>query len=162
MRRLLLLALVSVSSLANETPIVGLVQSKCIINTDTAGVYGNPTASKLSTSRADGGVQPIIRYDVSVAGAYKASITTPNSFSSSPSLNDTLSWSGSTAVKEISATPMADYESNKVIFNNTTEYNLHTAGTTWFEVSSIVEYGYGKAFPGGTYRSIITAECIAQ
>jgi hypothetical protein len=139
-----------------------MVQSKCIINTDIAGVYGNPTASKLSTARADGGIMPIIRYDVSLADAYEAKITTPTSFSSSPSLNDTLTWTGSTSVKEMSDAAMADYETNKVEYNDTTEYSLHTAGTTWFEVSSTVEYGYDKALPGGTYRAVVLAECIAK
>jgi hypothetical protein len=145
-----------------DSVIIGNVQSKCVINTDIAGVYGNPTASKLSTARADGGIMPIIRYDVSLADAYKATITTPTSFSSSPSLNDTLDWSGSVTVKEVSETAMADYETNKVVYDSTTEYSLHTAGTTWFEVSSAVEYGYGKALPGGTYRAVVLAECIAK
>jgi len=29
-------------------------------------------------------------------------------------------------------------------------------------VSSVAEYGYGKAFPAGDYTALITAECIAQ
>ena len=37
------------------------VESKCIITTDTEGVYGNSTASNLSTDAADGGVEPVIR-----------------------------------------------------------------------------------------------------
>lgn len=147
---------------AEDSVITGTVQSKCTINTDVAGVYGNPTASKLSTARADGGIQPIIRYDVSLADAYTARIVTPTDFSTSPSLNDTLAWTGSVTVKEVSETAMADYETNKVVYNETTEYDLHTAGTTWFQVSSEVEYGYGKAFPGGIYRSVVVAECIAK
>lgn len=163
MRKLLLVALCAAQPvLAEDSVITGTVQSKCVINTDVAGVYGNPTASKLSTARADGGIQPVIRFDVSLADAYKATITTPTAFSSSPSLTDSLAWSGSTAVKEVSDAAMADYETNKVVYNETTEYSLHTAGTTWFEVSSAVEYGYGKAFPGGTYRSVVVAECIAK
>ena len=163
MYKSLLLALcIAHPALAAESVITGTVQSKCVINTDTTGVYGNPTASKLSTARADGGIQPVIRYDVSLADAYKATITTPTSFSSSPSLDDTLQWTGSTTVKEVSETAMADYETNKVVYNETTEYSLHTAGTTWFEISSAVEYGYGKALPSGTYRAVVVAECIAK
>lgn len=154
--------LFATQAMAVESVITGTVESKCVINTDTAGVYGNPTADKLSTARGDGGIAPIIRYDVSLADAYNATITTPTSFSSSPSLNDTLNWTGSTTVKEVSDAAMADYEANKVEFDQTTEYSLHTAGTTWFEVSSTVEYGYGKSFPGGTYRAVVIAECIAK
>ena len=158
----IVLPLLAFSAQAADVTITGSVQSKCVINTDVAGVYGNPTASKLSTARADGGVQPIVRYDVSLADAYTATITTPTTFSSSPSLNDTLTWMGSTTVKEMSDAAMSDYETNKVVYDNTTEYSLHTAGTTWFEISSAVEYGYGKALPGGTYRAVVLAECIAK
>jgi len=77
---------------AAEVPIEGVVQSRCLINTDVAGVYGNPTADKLSTAAADGGVQPVIRYDITLADAYKAKITTPTDFSTSPTLNDTVTW----------------------------------------------------------------------
>ena len=57
---------------------------------------------------------------------------------------------------------MADDETNVVFYDYTTEYDLHTAGTTWFSVSSLAEYGYGKAYPAGEYRAIVTAECIAN
>jgi hypothetical protein len=39
---------------------------------------------------------------------------------------------------------------------------LTIAGSVWFDVSSVAEYGYGKAFPSGNYTALITAECIAQ
>lgn len=159
---LLMAVLMTYGALAAEVPIVGKVQSKCVINTDIPGVYGNPTADKLSTARADGGIQPIVRYDVSLAGAYTARITTPTSFSSSPSLNDVVNWRGSTSVKEVSDAAMADYDTNKVIFDSSTEFDMHTAGSTWFQVDSTAEYGYGKAFPGGTYRAVVLAECIAK
>jgi hypothetical protein len=161
-KQMLLALCIANPALAAESVITGMVESKCVINTDVSGVYGNPTASKLSTARADGGIQPIIRYDVSLADAYNAKITTPTSFSSGPSLNDTLSWSGSATVKEVSDAAMSDYETNKVVYDSTTEYSLHTAGTTWFEVSSTVEYGYNKPLPGGVYRSVVIAECIAK
>jgi hypothetical protein len=162
MKKFLILALMTGAVMAEEVPIVGNVQSKCIINTDKAGVYGNPTADKLSTAPADGGVLPIVRYDVSLAGAYTAKVTTPTSFSASPSLNDTVTWTGSTEVYEVSDAAMSDYEANKVTYDATTEYDLHTAGTTWFKMSSTAEYGYGKSFPGGTYRAVVVAECIAN
>jgi len=155
-------ALACSGALAEEAIIMGNVESKCVINTDTTGVYGNPVAGKLSTDTADGGVEPIIRYDVALGGSYTARIVAPNSFSSSPVLTDTVFWEGSSAVKEVSDTAMADYEDNAVTYDYTTEYDLHTAGTTWFSVDSLAEYGYGKAYPAGEYRAIVTAECIAN
>lgn len=157
-----ILLLMPITAIAENVPITGNVQSKCVINTDVAGVYGNPSADKLSTARADGGIQPVIRYDVSLANAYVAKITTPDSFSSSPSLTDSVAWTGSVAVKEVSDAAMSDYQTNRIEYQNTTEYDLHTAGTTWFEVSSTVEYGYGKSFPSGMYATVVTAECVAQ
>ena len=147
---------------AAEVPIEGNVQSKCVINTDIVGVYGNPTPDKLSTAAADGGVLPVVRYDVSLADAYVARITTPTSFSTSPSLNDVVNWTGSTSVKEVSVAAMADYETTKIVYGPTTEFNLHTAGSTWFKVNSTAAYGVGKALPGGTYRAVVNAECIAK
>ena len=163
MKKLLLaVALVATPAMALDTTITGNVQSKCVINTDTAGVYGNPNAYKLSTAVADGGVQPIIRFDTSIAGAYKARVTTPTSFSTSPSLSDTVTWSGSTTLKKFSDAAMSDYETNKVTYDSTTEFNMHTAGSAWFAVDSTAEYGGNKALPGGTYRSVVVAECIAN
>jgi hypothetical protein len=150
------------SALAEEVPIIGNVQSKCVINIDTIGVYGNPTADKLSTTRADGGIEPIIRYDVSLADAYKAKVTHPNSFSTSPSLDDNVTWAGSTSVADTSDAGMSGYDAAKVEYDNVTEFDLTVAGSTWFKVSSTATYGYGKALPGGEYRSIVQAECIAK
>jgi len=150
------------SAQAQDTIIEGNILSKCIINTDNQGVYGNPTPDKLSTTPADGGVEPVIRYDVAVADFYLARITTPTSFSSSPTLTDTVSWTGSTSVGEVSDAGMSAYETNKVTFESTTEFDLTIAGTTRFDVSSVAEYGAGKAFPGGTYRAVVQAECIAK
>ena len=64
-----------------EVPITGNVESKCIVQTDTLGVYGNPTPSVLSTDNVDGGMTPIVRFDVIQASFYKARITYPNAFS---------------------------------------------------------------------------------
>ena len=88
----------------------GMWSQSVVINTDTTGVYGNPVAGKLSTDTADGGVEPVIRYDVALGGSYTARIVAPSSFSSSPVLTDTVFWEGSSAVKEVSDTAMADYE----------------------------------------------------
>jgi len=101
---LLFAALLAVPAIGlSNTPITGMVASKCVITTDTDGVYGNPTATKLSTLATDGGVLPIIRYDIITANAYKAKIHTPISFSSSPSLgSETVNWSGSTVAGQMS------------------------------------------------------------
>ena len=148
---------------ANENaPITGTVESKCVIFTETQGVYGTPLASRLSTTAADGGVQPIIRYDVALADAFKGKITFPSEFSSSPSLTDTLAFTGNVEVHSVSDTGMADYDTNKITFNNTHEYDLTVAGTTKFKISSQVDYGNSKAFPAGTYTTLVNAECIAK
>lgn len=147
---------------AAETPITGMVESKCSIYTEIQGVYGNPTPDKLSTAVADGGILPRIRYDVAEAGYYMAKIKWPDSFSSSPSLTDVVNWDGSASVAEVTDPLMSDYETNKVEYNNTTEFDLTVAGTVWFNVESTATYGYGKSFPGGSYSAIVTAECIAQ
>lgn len=154
--------LLATAAVAEEAIIEGNVQSKCVIHTDTNGVYGNPTPSKLSTASTDGGVQPVIRYDVAVPGYYIARIVTPSSFSTSPSLSDVVNWTGSSSVGQVSDAGMSAYDSSKVVYNDTTEFDLTIAGSTWFKVTSTAEYGYGKAFPGGTYRAIVVAECVAK
>tara|TARA_Y100000385_G_scaffold272906_1_gene314202 strand:+ start:1075 stop:1575 length:501 start_codon:yes stop_codon:yes gene_type:complete len=166
MKKLLILipALATMGVAQANIPISGTVESKCVIQTDTDGLYGNPTADKLSTTASDGGVVPIIRYDIITASAYKAVVTTPSSFSSSPSLEDVVNWTSSTTLGQSSDTGMSVFETNKVVYNNghTTEFDLTVAGSAWFDVSSVAEYGYGKAFPSGNYTALITAECIAQ
>jgi hypothetical protein len=150
-----LAGIVSCFSYAEDIPIVGDVESKCVIQ-------GNPTPSNLSTDTADGGVAPIVRYDVAQADYYKAVISYPESFSQSPSLSDTVTWSGNVSVDQVSDTNMSSYDTNAVEYNNTTEFDLTVAGTTWFAITSEADYGFDKAFPGGTYRALVTAECIAQ
>lgn len=157
------MSLCSFSVYAAEIPITGNVQSKCIITTDTPGVYGNPNAYTLTTAAADGGVQPIVRYDVTLADAYYAQITTPTDFDQSPSLSDTVTWTGSTEVNTVSdAANMGDYETNKVTFGETTQYDLTATGSTWFKSTSTATYGGNKAFPGGTYVANVEAVCIAK
>lgn len=146
---------------AEDIPITGTVSSKCVIYTETAGVYGNPTPSVLSTASVDGGVQPIVRYDVVQSGFYKAVITVPNSFTSSPTLSDVVNWTGSVEVSRVTDAGMSAYTTNKKTYNETTEFNLTIPGSVWFKADSKAEYGYSKAFPAGTYRSIVTASCIA-
>ena len=154
--------LIAHTAWAEDAVIEGNVQSKCVINTDVNGVYGNPTPDKLSTASSDGGVQPVVRYDVAVADYYIARVTTPTSFSTSPSLSDVVNWTGSVSVGEVSDTNMSGYDAAKVTYDATTEFDLTVAGSTWFKVSSTAEYGYGLAFPGGTYRAVVLAECIAR
>jgi hypothetical protein len=148
-------------SIAQDVPITGTVSSKCIIYTETPGVYGNPSPNVLSTLPADGGVQPVIRYDVLQSGYYKAVITTPNTFSSSPSLSDSVTWTGSVDVSRVTNAAMSAYSTNRVTYNNTTEIVLSVPGSVWFTAESKAEYGYNKAFPAGTYRAMVTASCIA-
>ena len=147
--------------LAEDVEIVGNVASKCVITTDTIGVYGNPTPSELSTAPADGGVLPIVRYDVLQANFYKARITYPEAFSESPALSDVVTWTGDVTVAEVTDAGMSAYDTSKVEFNNVTEVDLTIAGSTWFQVASTADYGVGKAFPAGTYRAIVSADCIA-
>lgn len=156
-----LLAIAALPATAN-VQINGNVEAKCVITTDTVGVYGNPTADKLTTATASGGVIPIVRYDVAIANYYTAKITHPTSFSSSPTLNDTVSWTGSTSVSSTSDAGMAAYDTSKVVYGSTTEFGLTIAGSTWFKTESEAVYGYGKAFPGGTYTGLVVAECIAN
>ena len=146
-----------------STPITGMVEAKCVITTDTDGVYGNPTATKLSTLATDGGVLPIIRYDIITANAYKAKIHTPVAFTSSPPLgSETVNWSGSTVANQMSDSNMSAFNTNKVVYNNTSEFDLTIAGSVWFDVNSAATYGYNKAFPAVTYQAVVTSECVAQ
>ena len=161
---ILLTALLAVPAVGiTSTPITGMVASKCVITTDTDGVYGNPTATKLSTLATDGGVLPIIRYDIITANAYKAKIHTPISFTSSHALgSETVNWTGSTVANQMSDSNMSAFNTNKVVYNNTSEFDLTLAGSVWFDVTSAATYGYNKAFPTGTYQAVVTAECVAQ
>lgn len=162
-----ILAFLAISMTASyalaDAPITGNVQSRCVITTDTPGVYGNPNAYTLTTSPSDGGVLPIIRFDVTLADAYYAQVTTPTEFESSPSLSDTVTWTGTTTVSSVSdATNMADYETNKTTFGATTQYDLTATGSTWFKSTSVATYGGNKALPGGQYSAVVEAKCIAQ
>ena len=148
---------------ANDTPINGTVQSRCIIQTDRAGTYANPNAYTLTTSPTDGGETARIRVDVTLADAYYVEITPPTEFSSAPSLPDQVAFTGDTEVDTVSdATGMGSYESNKVELGLTDRYDLTATGSTWFKTSSTAVMGGSKAFPGGNYTALVTAECIAQ
>ena len=157
----MILATFALPALAN-VDIVGNVEAKCVIQTTKSGVYGNPIASKLSTTPADGGVLPVIRYDVSIADAYTANITHPTSFTSSPSLTDTVAWTGSTSVTQTSVAGMSAYEAAKTVVNSTTIFDLTLAGSTWFSTASSAVYGTAKPFSGGTYTASVVATCIPK
>ena len=154
-----LLALAS-PALANNVDLVGNVAAKCVIQTTKTGAYGNPTPDKLSTAVSDGGILPEIRIDVAIANSYTANITYPTSFTSSPSLSDTVAWTGSVAVSNTSDAGMSGYDSAKTVSGATTSYILTTAGSTWFALSSTATYASSKPFTGGTYIAQMSASCI--
>jgi hypothetical protein len=148
---------------AETVPIQGTVESKCIIQTSTAGTYGNPNAYTLSTQPSDGGDQAVVRFDITLADAYFAEITPPNSFSTSPSLPDTVTWTGSVEVQAVSdATGMGSYETDKLEIGDTDRYTMTATGSTWFAIHSTATMGGNKAFPGGNYTALAQAECIAK
>lgn len=148
---------------AENVPITGTVQSRCVIQTDQPGVYGNPNAYTLTTSASDGGLDASIRVDVSLANAYYVAITAPTEFSSSPVLPDAVTWTGSTEVSAVSdATGMGTYETSKVVTDMTTRYEMSATGSTWFKTASEAKMGGDKAFPGGNYTAMVVAECIAK
>ena len=155
------MSLIAVGALAEQTLITGNVESKCVVTTDKTGIYGNPSNNVLSTDPADGGVLPVVRYDVVLADAYKAMIEHPNAFSQSPALTDTVTWTGSTSVEAVSDAGMSAYDTSKITYDNVTEVELTIAGSTWFKVSSEATYGVGRALPGGTYTALVEANCIA-
>ena len=163
---LLLSLILGVTSAYAVTNINGNVESRCTVNTDTAGYYGNPNAYTLTTLPASAGQVPIIRIDTSLATAYKAQISYPTSFSSSPSLGDTVVWTGAVAVDQTSSSDMSGYQAASTTADGGAMriYPLTVAGATWFSVSSVATYGGGqqKAFPGGSYTAVVVAECIAQ
>lgn len=156
------MCLISGGIMAAEVPITGAVQSRCTIVTDTAGVYGNPNAYTLSTDPTDGGVLPIVRVDTSLANAYKLQIAYPTEFSSSPSLNDTVTWTGSVDVSAVGDAAMANYQTDSITYDQTREYDLTATGSTWFKIESEAVNGGNKAFPSGTYRAVAQVSCIAQ
>ena len=160
---LLGIVLVPFATSAAEVPITGTVESRCIIQTDTAGTYGNPNAYTLTTTPADGGDPAIVRYDITLADAYYAEITPPTQFSSSPSLPDVPTFTGSVEVSTVSdATGMGTYESDKIEVGDTDRYDLTATGSTWFKINSTATMGGNKAFAGGTYTAVAEAVCIAK
>lgn len=162
-KKTIIVALLSCTSAsAAEIQITGNVASKCSIFTTKEGVYGAPSSDMLSTNPVDGGVQPVVRIDVATGGNYVAKISTPTSFTTSPSLNEQEAWTGDVVVDQVSDPAMSGYDTDKVTYNTTHEYDLTTAGSTWFKVDSSMQYGVNKPLPGGTYVAMVNAECIAK
>ena len=158
------LMLVATTAYAGNIDITGTVESRCIVNTDTPGVYGNPNAYTLTTLPASAGQVPIVRIDTSLANAYNAQISYPTSFTTSPSLSDTTAWVGAVGVAQTSSSDMSGYQAASTTTGAARTYGLTIAGTAWFSVASTATYGGGqqKPFPGGSYRAVVLAECIAQ
>lgn len=157
------LTMSSVSVFAQQVPITGTVESKCIIQVDQPGVFGNPNAYTLTTDSAQGGLAPATRVDVTLANAYFVTFTTPTEFSSSPSLPDVVTWTGSTEVQAVSdASGMGGYESSKIVTGNTTRYEMLASGSTWFKSEVEATMGGNRAFPGGRYTAMVSVECIAK
>ena len=150
--------------LAENIDITGTVQSRCTVNMDTPGAFGNPNAYTLTTAAASSGVDPIVRFDTSLAGAYHAQVSYPTSFVSSPSLADTVSWVGTVAVTQMSSSDQSGYQAASTTSGSMRQYALAHAGTLWVKATSIATYGGGqaKAFPGGAYRAVVLASCVAQ
>lgn len=148
---------------AEQVPITGTVQSRCVIQTSTPGTYSNPNAYTLTTAAQDGGDAAVVRYDVSLADAYYAEITPPTAFSSAPNLPDQVTWTSSVSVKTVSdATGMGTYEADKLEVGDTDRYDLTATGSTWFAIESTATMGGNKAFAGGTYTAVAEAVCIAK
>jgi hypothetical protein len=156
--------ILGVTSVYAGTNINGSVQSRCTVDTDTPGAYGNPNAYTLTTLPASAGQVPIVRFDVSLANAYFAQVSYPTSFSSSPSLSDSTTWTGAVTVAQTSSSDMNGYQAASTTTGAMRQYALTVAGTTWFQATSVATYGGGqnKAFPGGAYTAVVVAECVAQ
>ena len=149
---------------ATSTPIQGSVEAKCAIFTTVNPKYGNPNPYTLTTLPASGGTEAILRTDVLAADYFDLLITHPNSFSSSPTLTDSIGFTGASVVNAVGVSGMSVYETNKLVVNNTTRFRLLLAGATWYKISSVMIYGAGDttALPAGNYTSLITATCLAR
>jgi len=162
MKKLILLGALCTPALALDIPITAEVSGSCVIAVETNGIYGQPNAYTLSTTPADGGRLAISRVDVTLANAYKVEFDAPDSFSSSPVLNDVVTFTSDTEVSAVSdATNMADYETDKTESGNKDSYELTASGSTWFKHSSTAVNGGSRAFASGNYQAVVTATCIA-
>ena len=152
------------SKVQANTNITGNVQSRCEVVTDITGYFGNPNAYSLTTAPASNGQVPQIRVTSTLANAYKALISYPTSFSSSPSLSNSVTWTGAVAIASASSSDMSGYQAASTLTNNGAmrTYYLTKAGTIYVTVTSTATHGGNKAFPGGQYVAVAQASCIAQ
>ena len=133
--------LIALSLILSATPIMaadidGTVESRCTVATTVDGKYGNPNAYTLTTY--------------------------PTSFSSSPSLSDNVTWTGTVAVKATGESGMSGYQAASTTTGAMRSYPLSVAGSVWIEATSVAVYGGNRAFPGGAYKAVVLAECVAQ
>lgn len=159
--------LIALSLILSATPIMaadidGTVESRCTVATTVDGKYGNPNAYTLTTAPASNGQVPVIRFDTTLANAYYAQVTYPTSFSSSPSLADNVTWTGTVAVNATGESGMSGYQTASTTTGAMRQYGLSVAGSVWIEATSVAVYGGNRAFPGGAYKSVVLAECVAQ
>ena len=147
---------------AVSVDIDGSVESRCTIAMTEPGKYGNPNAYTLTTVPASGGQVPIIRFDTTLANAYYAQVSYPTSFTVSPSLSDNVTWTGAVTVKATGESGMSGYQTASTESGSMRQYDLTVAGAVWLQSTSVAVYGGNRAFPGGTYKSVVLAECVAQ
>ncbi len=140
----------------------GSVQSRCTVADVTPGKYGNPNAYTLTTDPSSAGQVPVVRFDTTLANAYYAQVSYPTSFSSSPSLSDNVTWTGAVTVKATGESGMSGYQSASTTTGAMRQYGLSVAGSVWIQSTSVAVYGGNRAFPGGTYKAVVLAECVAQ
>jgi len=159
--------LIALSLMIGATPILaididGSVQSRCTVADVTPGKYGNPNAYTLTTDPSSAGQVPVVRFDTTLANAYYAQVSYPTSFSSSPSLSDNVTWTGAVTVKATGESGMSGYQSASTTTGAMRQYGLSVAGSVWIQSTSVATYGGNRAFPGGTYKAVVLAECVAQ
>ena len=159
--------LIALSLILSATPIMaadidGTVESRCTIATTVDGKYGNPNAYTLTTDPASNGQVPVIRFDTTLADAYYAQVSYPTSFSSSPSLSDNVTWTGAVTVKATGESGMSGYQTASTTTGAMRQYGLSVAGAVWLQATSVAVYGGNRAFPGGAYKAVVLAECVAQ
>ena len=161
MKKLLIALSLILSATATPTIAVdidGTVESRCSVATTVPGKYGNPNAYTLTTLPASNGQVPVVRFDSSLANAYYAQVTYPTSFSSSPSLSDNVTWTGEVTGES----GMSGYQAASTTTGAMRSYPLSVAGAVWIQSTSVAVYGGNRAFPGGSYKAVVLAECVAQ
>jgi len=159
--------LIALSFILSATPILaididGSVESRCTIADVTEGRYGNPNAYTLTTDPSSNGQVPVVRFDTTLANAYFARVSYPTSFTVSPSLSDNVTWTGAVSVKATGESGMSGYQSASTTTGAMRQYGLSVAGSVWIQSTSVATYGGNRAFPGGTYKAVVVAECVAQ